>query len=259
MVLLGWPARRPSRTSLSRWDRVASLAFTCPASPAACVLSPIASAIRIALTKISSGNGFSMKSTAPAFIASTASATSACPVMMITGILEPSFLSFLSNCSPSIPGIRTSLTIQPFDPWSNFSRKADADSYTLTANPAVPSRNASARRTCSSSSIKCTTALDMFLVLRRDSPQRQTEYRAAFRIGFNPELAAMCLDNGAGNRQTNTHAVPLRRHERLEQFRRNFGRDARACVRDRDFHRFRVHWPGGYNQFTALDLLHRFQ
>jgi hypothetical protein len=49
----------------------------------------------------------------PAFIACTASGTSACPVMMMIGM--STFISFSRRCSssPSMPGIRTSLTMQP--------------------------------------------------------------------------------------------------------------------------------------------------
>ena len=48
--------------------------------------------------------GFSMKSSAPAFIASTAIGTSLLPVIMIEGMRWPSSWSFRSNSSPLIPG-----------------------------------------------------------------------------------------------------------------------------------------------------------
>ena len=48
--------------------------------------------------------GFSMKSKAPAFIASTAIGTSLSPVIMIEGRRWPSSWSFCSNASPLMPG-----------------------------------------------------------------------------------------------------------------------------------------------------------
>ena len=48
--------------------------------------------------------GFSMKSSAPAFMALTAIGTSALPVIMIAGKRWPSSWSFSSSSSPLIPG-----------------------------------------------------------------------------------------------------------------------------------------------------------
>ena len=60
----------------------------------------------------SSPNGFSMKSTAPAFMALTASGTSAWPVMTMTGTWMPPAANFSWNSRPSISGMRTSVTMQ---------------------------------------------------------------------------------------------------------------------------------------------------
>lgn len=49
--------------------------------------------------------GFSMKSYAPSFIASTAKATLPWPVMTRTGVASPRSRNSLRTASPSIPGI----------------------------------------------------------------------------------------------------------------------------------------------------------
>ena len=59
-----------------------------------------------------SSNGFSMKSSAPAFMARTARRTSPWPVMMTTGASMPLSISFSWNSMPSMPGMRTSERMQ---------------------------------------------------------------------------------------------------------------------------------------------------
>ena len=61
----------------------------------------------------SSLNGFSRKSNAPSFIASTASGTSPCPVMTITGICTFNSLIRRNRSMPVISGMRMSVTMQP--------------------------------------------------------------------------------------------------------------------------------------------------
>jgi hypothetical protein len=61
----------------------------------------------------SSSNGFSKKSTAPIFIASTASGTSPCPVITITGMVTPRSRRRRSSSMPPSSGMRTSVTMQP--------------------------------------------------------------------------------------------------------------------------------------------------
>ena len=55
---------------------------------------------------VSSWNGFSMKSEAPAFMASIAMGTSACPVMTITGTEGCSLLHAAGQVA-AMPGMRT--------------------------------------------------------------------------------------------------------------------------------------------------------
>ena len=64
----------------------------------------------------SSLNGFSMKSTAPAFIARTAIGTSPWPVMMMIGILIWFSRKYCCSSSPLMPGMRTSSSRQPARP-----------------------------------------------------------------------------------------------------------------------------------------------
>ena len=75
-----------------------------------------------------SSNGFSRKSAAPIFIASTASGTSPWPVMTITGVVLPSSFRRRSRSMPLISGMRTSVTMQPEWSTGNAARKATAES-----------------------------------------------------------------------------------------------------------------------------------
>jgi hypothetical protein len=69
-----------------------------------------------------------IKSTAPLFIASTATGTSAWPVMTITGQSIPRPLSRRKSSRPVISGIFTSVMTQPAPAVGMASRKALADS-----------------------------------------------------------------------------------------------------------------------------------
>jgi len=57
--------------------------------------------------------GFSRKSTAPSFMARTATGTSPCPVTMITGRSTPCSCSICWVSMPLMPGMRRSSTRQP--------------------------------------------------------------------------------------------------------------------------------------------------
>ena len=67
-----------------------------------------------------------MKSTTPAFIASTASGTSPWPVMTITGRSIADVLEPADQLQPSIPGIRTSVTTHAARASAATARKAAA-------------------------------------------------------------------------------------------------------------------------------------
>ena len=72
----------------------------------------------------SSSNGFSRKSTAPIFMASTASATSPWPVMTITGTAILSSFRRRRRSIPLISGMRTSVMTQLRPRSGSASRKA---------------------------------------------------------------------------------------------------------------------------------------
>ena len=88
-----------------------------------------ASAASIEANRRSSSNGFSMKSTAPPFIAATAVDMSPWPVITITGRLKPRRESWPCTARPSISGILTSSNTHPAEIPGAASRNATADSY----------------------------------------------------------------------------------------------------------------------------------
>ena len=92
-VLLGWPRTSAISTSRSRPERRLRRCSISARSASALPdrLAPRQRGAHCRQHRASS-NGFSIKSTAPAFIASTASGTSPCPVITITGSLISEFL-----------------------------------------------------------------------------------------------------------------------------------------------------------------------
>ena len=88
---------------------------------------PRSRAERSAWNRVSSSNGFSMKSQAPSFMASTVSGTSPCPVIMTMGSPCPAPRRRRSSSSPSMPGMRMSARMQPVAGLaSRFSRSDPA-------------------------------------------------------------------------------------------------------------------------------------
>ena len=77
--------------------------------------------MRIDTSSFSLDGGFSMKSNAPAFVASTAVLTVPCPEMMTTGRFSFAARSFCSTSRPSMPGILMSRNTR-----SGASRSASA-------------------------------------------------------------------------------------------------------------------------------------
>src|SRR6516225_4320226 len=189
--------------------------------------SPRSSADRTDASRTSSSKGFSRKSTAPSLIASTASGISPCAVMTITAT---GYLSSRNRRNRSIPlssGIRMSVMMQPAWTEGATSRNATADSYVRTSIPADPSWKASASRTASSSSITWTMDLSGGIaeILPAGGPYGEPEDRSAARIGLHRDLSAVRLDNGAADRQADTHAVALVGDKGLEELRHQFRRD----------------------------------
>src|SRR6516165_3951905 len=93
--------------------------------------------------------------------------------------------------------------------------------------PADPSWNASAWRTASSSSITWTMDLSGGIaeILPVRGPQREAKDRSTAGIGFHGDLSTVGLDNGAADRQADTHAMALVGDEGLEELRHQFRRD----------------------------------
>src|SRR3954462_9121706 len=65
-----------------------------------------------------------------------------------------------------------------------------------------------------------------------DGGQSEMKGRSAGRIWFEPDSSAMCLDDGARNRQADAHAVSFGGDKRLEHMLRYFRLDARAGIGD---------------------------
>src|SRR5215217_7538606 len=97
MCLFEQPATMRRRTCCSRTESVRSLCTASEVSRSPSVsLLLLSSAVRTAARRTLLSNGFSMKSTAPNFIASTARGMSPCPVIMITGMAD--FMAFKRRC-----------------------------------------------------------------------------------------------------------------------------------------------------------------
>src|SRR5262249_61433558 len=142
-------------------------------------------------------------------ISCIASGISPCAVMTITGT---GFLSYRNRLNRSIPlssGILKSVMMQPVRTVGATCRNATADSCVRISMPADPNWKASAWRTASSSSITWTMDLSGGIaeILPARGPQREAEDRSAVRIGLHRDLPAVRLDNGAADRQADTHAV----------------------------------------------------
>ena len=134
MVLFGCPLSKPASTSFSLLLKVANLSLIiCVSASGAGSLSPRVNAARMESSRASPSNGFSKKFIAPRFIAATASGTSPCAVMTMTGMeTRRSFIS-ANKSSPLIPGMRTSVTRQPQSSCWIISRNVRADSCARTA------------------------------------------------------------------------------------------------------------------------------
>src|SRR5262245_15746374 len=237
ICLLACPATRPSSTSRSRFDSVASrLSTSLRSAWRVWSCSSRLSADRTDANRTSSSNGFSRKSTAPIFIASTASGTSPWPVMTTTGIPSLSSRSRRRSSMPLSPGILTSVMTQPALTVEAILRNAAAESWVCTSMPTVPSRKASDSRMASSSSMTWTTALSDGIaeVLLGYGPQGEAKDRPAAGIGLHADLPAVGLDDGAGDRQADAHAMGLVGNEGLEQLRHDLGRDSRTGIGDAD-------------------------
>jgi len=108
----------------------------------------------MAAARSSARTGFSRKSTAPRFIASTLVPTSPKPVRKITGRWIPR--SIITRCSsgPLIPGMRTSSRTHPGSPTRTRpgERKSSAEEKSSAFQPAAVTTRARPRAKLASSS-----------------------------------------------------------------------------------------------------------
>src|SRR5687768_7877691 len=114
---------------------------------------------------------------------------------------------------------------------SSAARNATADSHVCTSRPATSKMKASESRTAGSSSMTWTVPSSAMLAsLPVDRGQCEAERRAAVAVRFRPKPSAMGFDDGAGNRQADSHAAALGGDEGLKQLVGNGGADAGARV-----------------------------
>src|SRR6516162_900837 len=259
ICLLACPATNPLRTSRSRFDNAARRASMLLRSAWRFrSRSPLSSADRTDASRTSSSKGFSRKSTAPSLIASTASGISPCAVMTMTGTASLSSRNRRKRSMPLSSGILTSVMMQPVWTVGATSRKTVADSYVRTSRPADPSWKASAWRTASSSSITWTMGLSGGIVeiLPGRGPYGEPKDRSAGGIGLHRDLPAVRLDNGAADRQADTHSLALVGDKGLEELRHQFRRDPGSGIGHADGDHIVVGGCGGDDELASLRRLH---
>src|SRR5208282_2753979 len=258
IALLGCPATNPSSTCRSRGVKPSRRSAISELSRwISMTVSTRWRAALIAAIIVSSSNGFSRKSKAPSFIASTARGTSPCPVIMMTGKRCPSAVRRRMSSKPSIPGMRMSVTTQETAMPARALRNAPAESKVLTAWPAAPSRNDRDSRAASSSSTIWIGGLSGIDRAFSRCGKREAEGRAPSRVRLRPDFSAMRFDNGAADRQTDAHAVRLRCDERLEQLGGDFLGYARPRIGHGNLHHVLADGGQGHCQLAARGVLHR--
>src|SRR5262249_49557191 len=195
---------------------------------------------------------------APSLIASTASGISPCAVVTMTGTASLSSRNRRSRSTPLSSGILTSVMMQPLWTVGATSRNATADSYVRTSMPADPSWKASAWRTASSSSMTWTMDLSDGIaeILLARGLYGEAKNRSTAGIGLHRDLSTMGLDNGAADRQADTHAVTLVGDKGLEELRHHFLRDPGPGVGHADGDHIVIAGSGGNNELASLRRLH---
>ncbi len=87
-------------------------------------------------------------------------------------------------------------------------------------------------------------------------PQREAKDRSPHGIGLHHDLAAVGFDNGAADRQTDTHAVALVGDKGLEQLRHQLRRDSGPGIGHADEDHIVVAGCRGNNELASLRRLH---
>src|SRR6266568_749341 len=99
----------------------------------------------------------------------------------------------------------------------------------------------------------CTTELPGIAdFLFADRAKREVENGASLRVGLEPDLSAVGLDDRPRDRQADAHALALGGDERLEQLLGDFGRDAAPGVCDADRDHVLLVGAGGNDELAAV-------
>src|SRR3712207_5338643 len=163
--------------------------------------------------------------------------------MTMTGRVKPRALRWRRNAMPSMPGMRTSVTMHPVAASFMASRKAEADSCSRTGRPSEASRKESDWRTARSSSTTCTTcSFGICQLLLIDVAQGEPEHGSAALLRLNPDLAAVRFDDRAADRQPDPHTVLLGGDKGLEELGGDLGRDSRRSEERRVGKECRSRW-----------------
>src|SRR5262249_38297840 len=93
-------------------------------------------------------------------------------------------------------------------------------------------------------------------ILPGRGPQREAKNRSTRGIGLHRDLSTVGLDNGAADRQADTHAVALVGDKGLEKLRHQVRRDPGPSVGHPDGDHLVVAGCGGNKEFASLRRLH---
>src|SRR5262245_55549608 len=169
--------------------------------------------------------GLARYSIAPSFVARTAVSSEPCAVMTMTRA-SPSCLRICSSAaSPSMPGSFTSTMTRSGLSFLTRSRPCSAVGAERKRCPSVVMKRSNAQLMDCSSSITRTVAT------RYLDPEQ-----GALAARLEADRAAVILHDALRQRQTESHAVRLRRHERLEDAVAHRRGDAGPGVGDGEAH-----------------------
>src|SRR5258708_38986977 len=122
--------------------------------------------------------------------------------MTITGSRQPIAFSVLSSSTPSMPGMRTSLMMQPRESGFRASRKAAAEENPRGLSLSERSNMTSESNAASSSSTTNTVRSAAGVITIHTRPrQYETKGGASQRAGFDPDPPAMVFYYSATDRK----------------------------------------------------------
>src|SRR6266516_4465268 len=103
----------------------------------------------------------------------------------------------------------------------------------------------------------CTTELPGIAdFLFADRAKREVENRTSLRVGLQPDLPAVRLDDRPRDRKADAHSLALGGDEWLEQLRRDFLGNSRPGVGNADRDHVVIGRAGGNDQLAAMRCLH---